>query len=164
MNEIIDWLQKFAPLVGSLLIPLSTLWIKLRNDRQDPAAIRVMKQHAKLYEALPEAARDSISQLINYEAAKYAQSRMRKTSRKPNASSWAAFIMIAVVTAGILYPLIAWGIIWWPAYIFVGIVGFFGGALLIVGAPQLFTYEDIDITPPAGVATAPAKEKRPRAA
>ncbi|MFJ4261907.1 hypothetical protein ACIPYU_05620 [Paenarthrobacter nicotinovorans] len=149
MDDIISFIMKFAPLLGSIAVPLVGLIIKLRNDRQDPAAVRSIKQHAKLHDALPEESRSSIKELLDFETAQYAKKVKRRGSRKLNGGNVAAFIFVALLTGALLYPLIAWALIWPWAFIFVGIIGALGGALLIVGGGQLFEYEDETAEPAA---------------
>lgn len=135
-------LLKAAPLIGSLAVPTVGLIAKVRQDRQDPAAIRSMKQHAKLYETLPENSRSHIEALIQFETEMYAAEMKRKAARTLNSGAVAAFVLIALVTGVAVYWAIAWGAIWWPAYIVASIVGIFGVLLLLVGAPQLFDDPD----------------------
>lgn len=136
------FLQKFGPLVGGILVPLGGLWLKLKAGRQDPAAVRSMKQHSKLHEALPESTRTPIEELIRFEADTYAAALMRKGKRTVNGGAVAAFIFIGVLTGGVVYGFIALGLVWWPGFIIAAGAGAFGGLLLIVGAPQLFNYAE----------------------
>lgn len=135
-------MQKFGPLVGSILVPLGGLWIKLRAGREDPAAIRSMKQHAKLHETLPEKTRGNIEELIKFEAKKYAEAQMRLGRRTIKGASLAAVIFIALVTGGLEYVLIAVGLVWWPGFIGAVVVGVFGLALIVAGSFQVFDYGD----------------------
>jgi hypothetical protein len=137
---MISFLQKFGPLVGGILVPLGGLWIKWRAGRGDPAAVRSMKQHAKLYEVLPETARGNITELIKFEAKKYADQQMRLGRRTLKGSSLAALIFVGVLTGALEYLLIALGLVWWPGFIGAAIVGILGLALIITGSFQLFDY------------------------
>ena len=142
MDELITWLQKVGPIAGGILVPLGGLWIKLRNGRQDPAAVRSMKQHAKLHESLPESTRGPIQTLISFEAERYSEAQMRKGRRKVNGGAVAAFVLIGLITGAIVYGSISLGFVWWGGFIIAGIAGLIGAAFLIAGAPQLFTYGD----------------------
>ncbi|MGO4587204.1 hypothetical protein AB4Z38_25490 [Arthrobacter sp. 2RAF6] len=148
MDDYIAWFQKFAPLIGGIvggvIVPLGGLWIKLRSGRQDPAAVRSMKLHAKLHDTLPESTRAPIQRLIEFEAARYSAALMRKGKRKVKGGNVTAFVLIALTTGALVYACIAWGLIWWPAFIGAAIVGLFGGGLLAVGSLQLFDYGDDD--------------------
>lgn len=157
MNEILDWLQKAAPLIGSFAVPAVGLVAKIRQDRQDPAAIRSMKQHAKLYESLPENSRSHIEALIQFETELYAAEMKRKAARTLNGGAVAAFVLIALVTGAAVYWAILWGTIWWPAYVVASLVGIFGVLLLLVGAPQLF--DDPDEAKPTRAANSQAGQK-----
>ena len=148
------WLQKAGPWIGSVMVPLGGLWIKLRNGRQDPAAVRSMKAHSKLHESLPESARGAILELIQFEAERYAAEQKRKGSRTVNGSAVAAFVLISLVTGACLYGLISLGFIWWGGFILAAIVGIFGALLLIVGAPQLVTYGVAPSSPKKELSTA----------
>lgn len=156
MNELLDAAQKFGPvvvavlvppLVGGVLIPL----MGLRTGPRDPAAIRSMARHAKLHDALPETAREPIQKLIEFSAAKYARTMMRRGRRKFQGTNFVALLLIAGMIGFAEYLLIAVAIVWWPAYLLAGALGGFGGALLAAGARQVFAYDE-------GHALAPAPE------
>ena len=155
MDEIIAGLLKFSPLIGALLVPLISVYLKLRSDRQDPAAVRVLKQHAKLHDSLPESTRGEIVRLLEFETKKYADAQIRRGKRRVNGTSLATLIFVAAVTGAAVYWLIVWALIWWPAFIGVGLVAFFGGALMVAGGFQLFTYDES----PAEASEDPAGEK-----
>jgi ABC-type multidrug transport system fused ATPase/permease subunit len=142
VDELIVFLQKFGPLVGGILVPLGGLVIKWRAGRGDPAAVRSMKQHAKLHEALPEKTRGDIEELIKFEANKYAAEQMRIGRRTIKGGNLAAVIFIALVFGGLEYVLIAWGLTWWPGFIFATAVGVVGLAFIIAGSLQIFDYGD----------------------
>ncbi|WP_275779679.1 hypothetical protein [Paenarthrobacter sp. Y-19] len=142
MDEILNWTIKLAPLMSSLIVPAASLWINFRNERQDPSAVHAMKQNAKLYDSLPEDARESIERLIKFQAAKYSKEMIRKESRQANWSGRVALIFVAVLTSVSLYLLIMLALSWPWAYIFVAIVAFFGGGLMIAGGLQWFKYPD----------------------
>lgn len=142
VDEILNWMTKLAPFVGSVLIPVVTVWIKLRNDRRDPAAVHSMQQTAKLYESLPDVARDPIKKLIEVQANEYSKAMIRKVRRIPNWSGRSATIFVGVVTGVALYFLIQWAIVWGWAFIGVALVAFFGGGLMLAGGLQWFKYPD----------------------
>ncbi len=151
MDQLIADILKFSPLIGGFLVPIISIYLKLRSDRQDPAAVRILKQHAKLHDALPESTRGEIERLIHFETRKYADAQIRRGRRKVSGVSLFTLILVAVMTGVSVYWLIAWALIWWPAWIAVGLVGFFGGALMVAGGFQLFTYGQ-DEAPQAGQA------------
>lgn len=101
-----------------------------------------MKQHAKLYEALPGSTRGNIEELIKFEAKKYADDQMRLGRRTLKGSSLAALIFVGVVTGGLVYFFIALGLAWWPGFIGAALSGILGLALIITGSFQLFDYGD----------------------
>lgn len=143
VEELLSGIMKFTPLIGSIAVPLVGLVIKLRNDRQDPAAVRSIKQHAKLHDVLPEDSRSSIKELLDFETAQYAAKVRRRKGRTLNGGNVAAFVVIALVTGGLLYGAIAWALMWPWAWIVAGVVALAGVVFLSVGAGQLFKYEEV---------------------
>lgn len=135
--------MKFSPLIGGLLVPLVGVYLKLRSDRQDPAAVRALKQHAKLYEALPESTRDEIERLIKFETKKYADTQIRRGKRKINWPGLFALLIVALVTGLIVGALISWALAWWPAFILVAIACILGGAAVTAGSLEVFKYDEM---------------------
>jgi hypothetical protein len=153
VNEFLDWAQKAAPLVAGLLAPIVTGVVLplmgLKKEPRDPSAVRSMSRHAKLYEALPEESREPIRKLLEFEAANYARTLMRKGTRKLNGGNLAAVIVVAVLTGVVEYVLVYIAFTWWPASLMAGAVFGFSAALLSVGARQMYVYEDGDpLDPP----------------
>jgi hypothetical protein len=103
-----------------------------------------MSRHAKLHDSLPEAARGPIRKLIEFEAEKYARATMRKGKRKFQWSIFATVLVIVFFLGAVETLLIATALTWWPAYLFAGLIGGFGGALVGHGLQRIFQYEDGD--------------------
>ena len=155
MKEILDTAQNagpvlvavLVPFVGGVLVPLLGLW---RGPR-DPGAIRSMARHAKLHDALPQAAREPMQKLIAFEAEKYARRTMRKGKRQFRLSNAAALLVMAVLIVYAELLLISLANTWWPAIVLGGLWGGFGGALLALRSKQIFEYEEGDpLDPPSG--------------
>jgi hypothetical protein len=145
VNEFVELVQKMVPLIVSVLVPVTGIIIKLRNDKQDPSAIRRMKQHTKLHESLPDEAKPAIAQLIATEASIYAKDRLRKASRTINTNTAIGFIAFALLVAGGLYGLILLGTVWWVGYIVAVVWGSLGLLILLAGSFQLFSYEEVEL-------------------
>jgi hypothetical protein len=147
VDEIIKTLTQLAPLVSAILIPLvGGVIIPLLTSRQgpqDPAAVRSMKLHAKLHESLPPEAQKPIQSLLEFESAKYARALMKKGARKLNGGSVAALILVGLVVGGLAYGLTLLGMVWWPGFIILGVEAVMGVALMVIGAGQLYDYEDV---------------------
>ena len=143
MDGTIDSLLKAAPLFGSIVVPLFAIIWKVATDRRDPGAVRRIRRHSDLYNAIPAEARPQLLSLIQHEVQAYSTSYLRKVKRHINSGTVAALIFVGGVTGALLYPTIYWGIRGlWGLWIVAGVIAFFGVALIIVGFQQLFTYED----------------------
>lgn len=144
-----------VPFVSGVLIPL----MGLRLGPRDPAAIRSMSRHSRLHDSLPDAAREPIRKLIEFEAAKYARATMRKGKRTFQWSNFAAVVVIVFLLGVVESLLIAVALEWWPAYLIAGVIGGFGGALVGYGLQRIFKYEDGDpLAPTASEEGRPAEE------
>jgi hypothetical protein len=108
-----------------------------------------MSRHAKLHDALPEAAREPVRKLIQFEAEKYVRATMRRGTRKFSWGMLRTLVAFVVLLVPAELALIASASLWWPAYIVAGLIGGFGGALLGYGSRQLFEYEEGDPLSPS---------------
>jgi hypothetical protein len=148
VNEFLDWAQKVAPILAGFLVPIVTGVVLplmgVRKEPRDPSAVRSMSRHAKLHEALPEESRAPIQKLLEFEAAKYARTLMRKGTRKLNGGNLAAVIFIGVLTGVVEYFLVYFAFSWWPALLIAGAVFGFSAALLSAGFTQMYVYEEGD--------------------
>lgn len=151
MNELLDLAQKFAPLVGSLLVPIVggvlLPLLGFRREPRDPAAVRSMRRHAQLHESLPEGAKEPIKKLIEFEAATYARTLMRRGTRTVDGPRMTALVLVAAILVVVEYVLISAAFVWWPAVVAAGAFGGFGIALIGYGARSVFAYNDVE---PAG--------------
>lgn len=116
---------------------------KLTLERRDPGDFRSLRRHAELRNALPEGSRDKFDEMLTQESDRYASNRLQKLTRKLHGPSLAALIFVGVLTIGVGTPLVMWALVFWPAWIAVGLVALFGGALMIVGSGQLYRYPDL---------------------
>ncbi|MBT2248352.1 hypothetical protein JHV56_06540 [Arthrobacter sp. BHU FT2] len=149
MEELLTLAQKYGAIIASVLVPLvSGVIIPLISQRQgpkDPAAVRTLKQHAKLHEALPESSREPIERLIAFEADQYARGIMRKGTGRFSWFNLGILLVLSLVVGLVVYGLFMLTVLWWPAFILTAVVGGIGGALVLGAAANLFTYDDEDL-------------------
>lgn len=109
----------------------------------DSRLIRKVEKEAALADVLTGNSKTVVEQLIEFDVHQLALQRIKRASRKISWSSVAAIVLIALITAGIgwglAYLAINYGWYWWILF---AITTFFGIALAIAGAGQLFEYDD----------------------
>ncbi|WP_423488471.1 hypothetical protein [Mycobacteroides sp. PCS013] len=109
----------------------------------DSRLIRKVEKEAALADVLTGDAKTVIEQLIEFDVHQLALQRIKRASRKISWSSVTAIVFVALITAGI-----GWGLAYlalnhgWYWWILFTITTFFGIALAVAGAGQLFEYDD----------------------
>ena len=126
--------------LAALATPVLAFVGKFAFDRRDPGAYRSLKRHAELYELVPNSAKPALESLLKAEAERYSNRRIRHSTRKIKGSSLATLIVVGVATALITWPIVAWALLFWPAWILASLVALFGAALMLAGSFQLFEY------------------------